>query len=240
MAITITDDLGLQSKTTGSTLAFNATSTGAGDTIVVAALCFANATAPTCSDNAGNTYTLIKTLPFNAGTNSLCVFYCPNANATTGGVTLFTVNFGVSSSVRVANLWNIAGLGASATADVSPSTTGSTSTPSLASGTLANAAEAVFAFLGINRAAGGTFTIDTANGWGSTGSNVGSSGGSAATNLNMCSEWQVVAATTSRTAAPTITAAPWGDIVVSFKAGVAAVQQKVTNISQAVKRASYW
>ncbi len=216
MAILITDQASnAQSKTTGSTLGGASGVTNTADTIVVVAACLANATAPTCSDTKGNTYIQVTTLPFNTSADSVCVFYCQNSIAMSGDTV--TVDFGVSSTARCLNIWAVSFLGGTfQTTDANVSATGSVSTPSLASGTLKNAAEAVFGIFGINRATGGTFTIDTANGWAVTGSQFGTSGGVATTNISICAEWQVVAATTSRTCAPTLTAVPWGQIVFSF------------------------
>jgi hypothetical protein len=121
-------------------------------------------------------------------------------------------------SAQVSDFWNCGGLATTSPVDVSVSTTGSSGTPSLASGTPANASGAVFGIIAANRPVRDTFTVDTAHGWSSSAptNHTGTTGGSSTSNIEIGTEVQIASATTSVTAAPTITSRQWGEIVISF------------------------
>jgi hypothetical protein len=243
MAITVTHQGSSNSKTTQSSLTTAANvAASVGQLIVVTAACLANATAPACSDTKGNVYTLAKTLPFNASGNSVCVFWAPCTSALVFSTDTVTVNFGVSSTAQVIDIWNCGGLATTSPVDVNVSTTGNSATPSLASGTLANASEAVFGIIAANGPIGDTFTVDTGNGWSSAAptNHAGTTGGAQTSNIEIGTEIQIVSATSSVTAAPTITSRQWGEIVISFTPPAVTIPPflRTLNISQAVNRAA--
>lgn len=217
MAVVLTDLLGGSSVTlsASSTSTTVGVSVAVGEFIVVLAACSANSTAPTCTDSQSNTYTLRKALAFNSNADSMCVLTAPCTTALTAGTDTITVTFGVTSGAQAIYPLKAANVRASPV-DVDATNTGSSTSPSGTTGTLAFADEGVFAFAAWVPASA-TFTFDTTHGWGA-----GNQTETGVAGIQIDIDFQVVSATTSIPWAPSLSVSkPWATIMFSVE-GLAA------------------
>lgn len=209
--------LGVNSSLAGAPLSLSVTTLAlspAGNAIVVFVISGGTSStdAFTITDGAGNTYvagTPIAT-PGGGPTSYIQPFYCLNAQALSASSAI-TANFTDPGVQHWISAVSVSGIAASGALDTQAAGTSSASgtTPSIATGTLAQAAEIVFGFVGI----GGDDAFTEAPGFSPNLVNV------SATNGTLRSAYQIVAATTSVTYAPVLGVARlYMANVISFKA----------------------
>lgn len=162
-------DLGSNSNVAGATLALTGVAVPSGAAIVV----FVsegnniNYTGGTVADDAGNTYTLVSALKNNAqasvGGGSL--FYAKNASALTAGQNITYTKQGANATIITALY--ATGIDPTAPLDtsVTATATGSSSTPSVTSGTPGEAGELFVGALCWQDTVAGTYAVDSGNGW---------------------------------------------------------------------------
>lgn len=166
---------------------------------------------PSCSDSAGNTYSLVNVTSLVGPPNeSVVLFYALSALHLPLGGTI-TVTDGVGSTRRLISGISVPGITA---LDVNPAgnTSAGTAAPSISTGTLAQAEEIVLGFIGVSSGNSDTYTE-------SAGFTSATAQGILTNKLHFA--YQIVAATTSVTFAPTLgTSRPVAYNAVSFKGSI--------------------
>lgn len=161
------------------------------------------------ADSAGNTYVAGTQFNNGASSNNLRAkfFYCENATAMTGGS--ITGTFLTSDAVlKTIHAAYVTGVKLSGSADIEVSAKNTSASPSVATGTLAQAAEVIFAACTVEGGSSTSLTEDAGF------TNLSQTAVSDTINLAA----KVVSATTSVTYAPTLGASRhWGAAVKSFK-----------------------
>lgn len=209
MAIGTPVELGNNGNAIGTTLIIT---TGAvanvGDTIIVAISGPTANTVSSVQDSAGNTYVDDRD---RVGTNHNGWVYRASVTiqlSSGGTITINKTNNGITGAAAIA----VSGLDTATPLDATGAANGSSTTPS-ASATTANAIDIVVGMVGWE-----TFSLTQPGGaWNALTGNTGQ--GTAKVGW----AYQIVAATNTYTYDPTINlAAAWADVVVSYKAAVAA------------------
>ncbi len=225
MAIAVTTiGTAIDNVGSGATLAITVPGGGvpSGALIVVAAgegLLASYSTGGSMTDTAGNTYTQITHTNIPVG-DFAEVFYAKNVTALSSGNSI-TFTKQTSGDEAVLSAFYATGIDTSGPLDtaVTATATGTSSTPSVTSGTPAIAGELFVACL-ISQSNTQTYTQDSGNGWAAPFDTNGFDG----TNLGSNVVWvaggnQVNSGTGTKTFAPTMSIlARWAAIVVGFKA----------------------
>lgn len=210
MSIAITNQ-GAIGASSGTSLAFTLTaSIAAGSSIVVAGTTNGT-TLGSVTDDVGNTYTLLKSGNPNGSTgNGITAFWvCHNCIAINSGQNVTWSR--TPSTSWVLAVGSLAGGPFATDINLAP-VTGLSALPSISSGVLGSASEAVFSVLGTSATAGAD-TFTQVSGWTVPFANGLATGGGPAVRGGSI----VVSSTNSVTYNPTITSRPWVLLLASFK-----------------------
>jgi hypothetical protein len=167
-----------------------------------------------CTDQKSNSYSALGSANNASGASTGAAYANNTASDLPSGDTI-SATFGTSAATVAMAALAVSGIATSSPLDINNvNATGNSSSPSAATGTLAQASEIIFAILGWSTS-GGTITEDTTHGWTSLVTFQGNT-------MTLHIAYQIVSATTSVTYAPTISATrEWTVQLFSFK-GVAA------------------
>lgn len=184
---------GASNATANTSTAAVSNASAAGDLLVViVGTSTSTTTITSVTDTAGNTYTAANNI---AGTGNLRMFYCANAAALTTS-DVITAHYGATGGTKLITAISVPGVATTTPLDVNGAgTTATGTTPSIATGTLAQAAEIVIGACWPNAGASDGYTESsgfTANSTPTLGTNI------------MRSAYEVVAATTTQTYAPVL------------------------------------
>lgn len=183
----------------------------AGSLIFVSAAWNTSAAISSCADSAGNTYTA-DTVANPPGGYEQRSFYS-NASVDLPAGSTITVTYSATTNVKVLQAFAVNGVTTNSASDKGVVAVGTSVSPSASTGVLVQAAEIIFASVGI---AGGTATV-TGEGSGFT-----SLGSVASGTIGLHSAYKIVAATTTVTYAPTLSASVgWSVDLRSFRASTA-------------------
>jgi hypothetical protein len=209
---------GSNAGTGSATLTFTASSNSTlGDALHLWLTSNENNFPTTCSDNAGNTYAKVGAQVTNGADNGQW-YESLNSASVTSGTTVVSAVFTNTTSSKTMSGLGCSGVAATSALDQAPTpTTGSTGSPSITSGTLAQASELCLAGV-VNANAGGALT------WtGSFASPVASDSQHPGSTIWGSCAALVVSSTAAVTASGSITAAVWGMVLITLEAAAPAV-----------------
>jgi uncharacterized delta-60 repeat protein len=216
-AISKVQDIGTaNSKSAGTTLSVIVSGGGviAGHSIVVTFAMDDNSGSVTCSDTAGNTYTVDEDVT-NAGEVRTVIISSHNVSALSGGGTITVTHPSVTA--RAMSVAEFSGLAATSTFDQKQSGTGNSASPSSgATPTTTVANELLIGAIGAEGPLGDSFTKGTL--WDAALARDGTTGQGAASNITINPEYWVVSATGNYTADGTITSRDWAAAIATYKA----------------------
>jgi hypothetical protein len=229
-AISYIGDIGAATaKTSGTSLVINTTaSVAAGDDIIIAYATDPNANIPPISvtDAAGNTYNEVG-LALNSGQLRTYIFAAYDVNALSAGSDI-TITASAAVTARAAVVSVFRGLADEEPLDQTSTGTGSSATPSSgATSTTTETDELLIGAIGTEGPDG-----DTAGTWDDSftaGPRLGTTGGTADTNITVSLGYRIVSATGAYTAAKSdITSRDWAAMIATFKAGPSGTTPRIT------------
>jgi hypothetical protein len=219
------NNIGTTSNTSGATLAISGVTAPVGSVIVVGIFELTSTASPGTVSDGVNTYVLAASGRTGGSGNIVSVYYAANASLSSG-----TITYTKHTSGSPAELTAVYVTGAQTSpldAAVTATGTGSSSTPSLASGTPALAGEMFLAFIGF-AGVSTSFTQDSGHGWATPPNSVITAG-----NGNLAGGSQVNAGSGAITFAPTLGASvAWVAFIIGLEPMIAFPQPGVLQTRQ--------
>jgi hypothetical protein len=223
MAFTVTSLGGTSVKAAQHSLVLSSVTIGVGDLLVVTGALQPNASgdAIVVSDSAGNSWTVVQVLSGGATVSIEFIAYAVIATAlSSGSVTVAdTSNGSTNFSVCAFHAFDVAGAATSSPEDTAAQAThgaAATTSPTITSGTPAQAGDLFFAVYGSPATNTSTYTEDTGNGWTNASLKEGTSG--ATPNITTSAAYLTNSGTGTKTHTPTTSSSSYGQVLIAFKA----------------------
>lgn len=224
MAIGTPYNVGTASNKDSTTITLTTTaSVPSGDSIILCIVCNASGvTNPSMviSDSAGNSYSYV-TAPAEDTVKILIYWADKSVSLNSGSTITITYTGVVPTPLMAASATGVNGIDNKSVRTGSNATLGTGTSPSVSFTSIINGTNYLaLSFLGTEGPTGDTFTQDTANGWDSPPTRVGTTGGAAVTNNTLAGGYKIANNVSSFDYAPTITSRNWVVVILVFQEAV--------------------
>jgi YD repeat-containing protein len=220
-----------QLKSSGTSIALTVTNTAvaAGNSIILTLAMDPATGTVSCSDTAGNSYAVDHSVINGSGTSGVRTVVLSAHNVTALAINNTITCSHPSVTARALSGSEFSGLATSAAKDQANSNTGQSTSPSSGNVTATQAVELLIGAIGSEGPGGDLFTPETTY----TGlPPIGTTGGNAATNITIFSEYRRVSPTGTYSATGSISSSrKWATAIVTYKAKVVATKLAITSIN---------